>query len=153
MRDPQTIPTATFDHFDFFFSWVGCSVLFFLLTGSVFSFGFSFFSLVRSSVLVFYLFIFFILASVSLGTGKKKKKKEEEEEEAVPADRYGPTNSVKNIEWWKLGDDAKRVWKIEWWMMSDEWWVMKIEWSKKWSQIAPKLFFFLDNTKDLFINN
>ena len=37
---------------------------------------------------------------------------------------YGPTNSVKNIEWWKLGDDAKRVWKIEWWVMSYELWVM-----------------------------
>ena len=33
---------------------------------------------------------------------------------AVSADRYEPTNSVKNSEWWKLGDDAKRVWKIEW---------------------------------------
>ena len=36
---------------------------------------------------------------MSLGIEKKK----------VPADKYGPTNSVKNIEWWKLGDDAKRV--------------------------------------------
>ena len=62
---------------------------------------------------------------MSLGTEKKKKKK------AIPADRYGPTNSVKNIEWWILGDDAKQVWKIEWW-------VMEIEWSKKWSQTAPK---------------
>ena len=34
-------------------------------------------------------------------------------EKAAPADRYGLTNSVKNIEWWKLGDDAKQVWKIE----------------------------------------
>ena len=37
---------------------------------------------------------------MSLGTGKKK---------IVPADRYGPTNSVKNIECWKLGDDTKQV--------------------------------------------
>ena len=55
---------------------------------------------------------------MSLGTLKKKKKK------VTPTDMYGPTNSVKNIKWWKLGDDAKRVWKIEWWAMSDELWVM-----------------------------
>ena len=86
----------------FFFFWVsiGCSFFFF-------------FSWVGCSV---FLFFIFILASVSLGTKKKKK--------IVPADRYRPTNSVKNIEWWKLGDDAKRVWKIEWWVMSYEWWVM-----------------------------
>ena len=27
----------------------------------------------------------------------------------------------------KLGDDVKRVWKIEWWVMSDKWWVMSYE--------------------------
>ena len=121
MRDPQTVPTAPFDFFFFFFfHWFGLFYFFFLLVqASVLGFFFSFFffllSLVRSSVLVF-IFLFFILASVSLGTEKKKKKK------SVLADRYGPTNSVKNIEWWKLGDDAKWVWKIEWWVMSNEWW-------------------------------
>ena len=60
---------------------------------------------------------------MSLGTKKIKNK-------TVPANKYGPTNSVKNIEWWKLGDDAKRVWKIEWWVMSYEWWVMSDEWWK-----------------------
>ena len=55
MRDPQTVPAATFDHFDFFF-----------FAGSVF----------RSGVFLnFFLIIFFILASVSLGTEKEKKKK------------------------------------------------------------------------------
>ena len=63
MRDSQTVPTATFDHF-FFFFWVGCSVL---------SFFFLLFSLVRSiglQVWVIY-FLFFILALESLGTEKK----------------------------------------------------------------------------------
>ena len=67
MRDSQTVPAATFDHFDFFFSWVGYSILFFFLTGSVFSSGF-FFSLVRSSVLLYIYIYIYILASVSLGT-------------------------------------------------------------------------------------
>ena len=49
--------------------------------------------------LFIYLFLFLILASVSLGTEKKN----------APANRYGATNSVKNIEGWKLGDDAKQV--------------------------------------------
>ena len=99
MRDPQTVPAATFDHFDFFFPWVGCSVFFS--------------SLVRSSVLVF-IFLFFILASVSLGTEKKKK--------SVLADRCGPINSVKNIEWWQVSDGAKQVGHFKWWVMSDKWW-------------------------------
>ena len=46
---------------------------------------------------------------MSLGTEKKK------------TDKYGLTNSVKNIEWWKLDDDAKRVWKIKWWVIEIEW--------------------------------
>ena len=88
MRDPQTVPAVTFDHFDFFFSssfFIGSVYsgffffFFFLFIGSVFSSG-------------FFIFIFFILASVSLGIEKKKKEK------ATPTDRYGPTNSVKNIE-------------------------------------------------------
>ena len=37
---------------------------------------------------------------------------------------------MKIIEWWKLGDDAKRVWKFEWWVMSDGLWVMSDEWWK-----------------------
>ena len=54
----------------------------------------------------------------------------------------GPPNSVKNSEWWKLSDEGKRMWKIEWqvmsdelWMMSDKWWVMEIEWQKLSDQI------------------
>ena len=47
-----------------------------------------------------------------------------------------PTNSVKNIEWLKLGDDVKRMWKIEWW-------VMKIKWLKKWNQTALRFPFGL----------
>ena len=42
----------------------------------------------------------------------------------------GPTNSVKNIEWWQVSDGAKHVWYFK--VMSDEWqklsdgnWVMK----------------------------
>ena len=67
MRDLQIVPAATFDHFDFFsLSWL---------------FGFFF---------PHFIFLFFILALVSLGTEGKKK--------FVLADRYGPTNSVKNIE-------------------------------------------------------
>ena len=38
----------------------------------------------------------------------------------------GPTNSVKNIEWWQVSDGAKRVEYFEWWMMSKGNWVMKI---------------------------
>ena len=127
MRDSQTVPAATFDHFDFFFPGlavrfffllVRSSILvFFFFTGSVFHFGFFFsfffFPLVRSSVLGFYFilfyFLFFILASVSLGIGKKKK-------------LYQPT-----------GIDPQIVWKIlsdgNWVMMpngceklSDKWW-------------------------------
>ena len=105
---------------------------FFFFFGWLFGFFFS------SSFGSVYSGFFFLLASVSLGIEKKKK--------TASADRYGPTNSMKNIEWWKLGDDAKRVWKIEWWVMSydwwvmsDEWWVMEIEWLKKWSQTAPNI--------------
>ena len=58
---------------------------------------------------------------MSLGIENKNQKKKNQKK-AAPADRYGPINSVKNIEWWKLGDDAKQVWKIEWWVMNDEWW-------------------------------
>ena len=81
MRDLQTVPTATFDHFDLFF-----------LTDSVFNSGFFFFPLFQSPVLGFYLFIYlFYISFGEFGYLKKKKK-------IVPADRYGPTNSVRNIE-------------------------------------------------------
>ena len=63
---------------------------------------------------------------MSLGTEKKKKKqKQKKTKKAALANKYGLTNSVKNIEWWKLGDNAKRVWKIEWWVMSNGNWVIK----------------------------
>ena len=35
----------------------------------------------------------------------------------------------------KVSDGAKRVWKIKWWVMSDEWWVMEIKWRKLSDQI------------------
>ena len=64
---------------------------------------FDFFFLLLFSLVLLWVYIYiYILASVSLGTKKNKKK-------TAPSDRYGPTNSVKNIEWWKLGDDAKHV--------------------------------------------
>ena len=50
----------------------------------------------------------------------------------------GPTNSVKNIEWWKVSDGAKQPWYLEWWVMSNEWWVTEIEWPKNGGQIASK---------------
>ena len=42
----------------------------------------------------------------------------------------GPTNSVKNIEWWEVSDGAKQTWYFrvmsdEWGVMSDENWVTK----------------------------
>ena len=52
-------------------------------------------------------FFFFFLSFGEFGYWKKKKS-------TVPANKYGPANSVKNIEWWKLGDGTKQVWKIEW---------------------------------------
>ena len=55
---------------------------------------------------------------MSLGIRKKKKKLHR-------VTGIGPTNSVKNIEWWQVSDDAKRVWYFKWWVMSDELWVMK----------------------------
>ena len=57
---------------------------------------------------------------------------------------WDPPNSVKNIEWWKVSDGAKRVWKIKWWVMSDGNWVTEIEWWKKFIQTASKL----SNLKD-----
>ena len=54
-----------------------------------------------------------------------------------------PTNSVKNIEWWEVSDDAKQTWYfrvmtdgkwvmvpnkhgiLKWWVMSDGNWVKK----------------------------
>ena len=68
-------------------------------------------------------------------SGKKKKK-------SCTVTDVGPPNSVKNSEWWKLSDEGKQMWKIEWWVMSDElwvisdeWWVMEIEWRKLSDQI------------------
>ena len=76
--------------------------------------------------------LFFFLSFGEFGYWKqkkqKKKKTKKKSEKVTPTDMYGPTNSVKNIELWKLGDDAKRVWKIEWWVMSYELWVMSDEW-------------------------
>ena len=47
----------------------------------------------------------------------------------------GPPNSMKNNEWWKLSDEGKWMWKIEWEVMSDELWVMSDEWRKLSDQI------------------
>ena len=65
MRDSQTVPAATFDHFFFFF--FGLAVRFFLF----FFFFFHWFGLLvfRSGL---FIYLFFILALESLGTEKKK---------------------------------------------------------------------------------
>ena len=65
MRDSQTVPAATFDHFFFFFlGWRFGSFFFFLLF-------FHWFGLLvfRSGL---FIYLFFILALESLGTEKKK---------------------------------------------------------------------------------
>ena len=43
----------------------------------------------------------------------------------------GPPNSVKNSEWWKLSDEGKQMWKIEWWVMSDGNWVTIFCWPNR----------------------
>ena len=44
----------------------------------------------------------------------------------------GPTNSVKNIEWWQVSDGAKQVGYLKWWVMSNEW--QKLNDEKYWSK-------------------
>ena len=51
----------------------------------------------------------------------------------------GPTNSVKNIEWWCQTGVVFKVMSDEWWVMSDKNWVMEIEWWKKTNQTRPKV--------------
>ena len=120
MRDPQTIPAATFDHFDFFFP--GLAVRFF------------FFSPIRSSVLVFFFFFFFhwfglqfwvfyfififYISFGEFGYWKEKKKS-----------LYRVTGMGLQIVWKILSDGnwvmmPKGCEKLsdEWWVMSDEWW-------------------------------
>ena len=41
-----------------------------------------------------------------------------------------PMNSVKKFSDENKSDVAKWVWKIEWWVMSNDLWVMEIEWRK-----------------------
>ena len=59
----------------------------------------------------------------------------------------GPTNSMKNIEWWCQTGVVFRVMTDDWWVMSDDWWVTEIEWwklsdKKKKKQTRPKLMRF-----------
>ena len=55
----------------------------------------------------------------------------------------GPTNSVKNVEWWKMNDGAKRVFDFKWGVMSDGNWVMTDErWKKIKSKQALSIFLF-----------
>ena len=136
MRDPQTVPAATFDHFDFFFSWVGYSILFFFPHW----FGLQFWFI--------YIYIY-ILVSVSLGTENKTKKNKKKKLHWLTS--MGPQivwkilsdrnwvmmpNGCKKLsdEWWKLSDQN--------WVMSDGNWVIKIEWSKKWTQTALSSYLF-----------
>ena len=79
MRDPQTVPAKTFDHFDFFFPRL--AVRFFFPTGSIFSSDFFFFHWFGLQFWFFFFptssvfssgFFFFFKASVSLGTKKKR---------------------------------------------------------------------------------
>ena len=122
-----------------FFFFLHCVWFFFFFfpLGLVFSSSFFLF-LFPSSItgfgLQFLLFFFFLLLSLGSGfwisfffffpgfdevwvLGKKKKLHR-------VAD-MGPTNSVKNIEWWQVSDSAKRVGYFKWWVMSDGNWVMK----------------------------
>ena len=59
---------------------------------------------------------------------ERRKKSGEKKNDQVR--EMGPTNSVKNIEWWEVSDGVKEVWKIKWWVMNDELWVMSDEWWK-----------------------
>ena len=59
---------------------------------------------------------------------QRKKKEKWREKKSDQVTEMGPTNSVKNIEWWEVSDVAKQVWKIKWWVMNDELWVMSDEW-------------------------
>ena len=73
---------------------------------------------------------------MSLGTEEKK-------ENLHRVIGMGPTNSVKNIEWWEVSDGAKQTWYFR--VMSDEWWVTEIEWPKKINQTRPKLHKIIDS--------
>ena len=98
MRDPQTVPAATFDHFDFFFfRW----------------FGLPFWGFLK----FFFFIIFFILASVSLGTEKGKKKK-----------LYRLTGMGSQIVWKILSDGNWVMMPNGCEKLSDEWWVMSDKW-------------------------
>ena len=44
-------------------------------------------------------------------TEKEERKVEKKKFDQVT--EMGPTNSVKNIEWWEVSDGAKQVWKIK----------------------------------------
>ena len=124
MRDPQTIPAATFDHFDFFFSWVGCSVFFFFhrfvfRSGFFFLFFFHWFGLQLWVFYFIFIFIFYISFS-EFGYWKEKKKKKS---------LYRLTGMGLQIVWKILSDGnwvimPKGCEKLsdEWWVMSDEWW-------------------------------
>ena len=111
--------------FLFFFlllSWSSVLPFFFLLLslGSVFNSCFFFFFLLLSLGLGFWIslfFFFFPWVRWVWVLGKKKKLHR-------VAD-MGPTNSVKNIEWWQVSDGVKRVGYFKWWVMSDGNWVMK----------------------------
>ena len=72
---------------------------------------------------------------------ERRKKTREKKSDQVT--EMGPTNSVKNIKWWKVSGGAKQVWKIKWWVMSDEWWVMSDEWwviEIEWRKLSDEIF-------------
>ena len=105
-------PSLTSHHSIFFTLFVSpipvtrCSFFFFL-----FFFLFFFFSWVGCSG------FFFFTGFSEFGYWKKKKKK------LSWVIGMGPTNSVKNIEWWEVSDGAKQIWYFR--VMSDGNWVTK----------------------------
>ena len=136
MRDPQTVPATTFDHFwlfffffFFFLGWLFFSFFFFFLSFFflgwlfvVFFLGWLFvvfFFTVRSSILVFIFYFFyfnFLIASVSLGTEKKKMHR---------LTGMGPQivwKILSNGNWVMMPNGCEKL--------SDEWWVIEIEWWK-----------------------
>ena len=149
-RDPLPYLAATFDHLFFFFFLSSLGLmraflhpLFFLFPftlGGFFFFlhcmqflGFFFFFFSSSSFTIFSsafffsfffhwvqvsrFFFFFFHFVCELGYWKKKK--------LHRVTGMGPTNSVKNIEWWQVSDGAKRVGYFKWWVINDRNWVMK----------------------------
>ena len=68
-------------------------------------------------------FFFFFTRFGEFGYWRKKEKKKKKKKKLHRVTSMGPTNSVKNIEWWEVSDGAKKTWYFR--MMSDRNWVTK----------------------------